>query len=105
MSDIKRKLISFILDSDSEPEPGARPELGPQQIYVLDRGWVYVGQGEKTGDLWRIRNARNIRVWGTTKGLGELVDGPTDKTKLDAVGEILVPDRAVISIILCNRAW
>ncbi len=68
-------------------------------IVVLDRGFVYVGQVTVDGDWCLIENARNIRVWGTTKGLGELVNGPTASTKLDTVGNVRAPLRAVISII------
>lgn len=72
---------------------------GDIKIVVADRGFVYVGNCEIGADFVVMRNARNIRVWGTTKGLGELVNGPTASTKLDKVGTVRVPNRAVISII------
>jgi len=69
-------------------------------VVVLDRGFVYVGNVECDSDWCVISDARNIRVWGTTKGLGELVlDGPTEKTKLDSIGTVRAPMRAVISVI------
>ena len=69
-------------------------------IVVLDRGFVYVGDVEADDNYCTITNAQNIRYWGTTKGLGELVQGgPTEKTKLDMVGTVRAPMRAVISII------
>lgn len=68
-------------------------------IVVLDRGFVYVGNVTVDGDWCLIANAQNIRVWGTTNGLGELVNGPTPKTVLDRVGNVRAPMRAVISII------
>ena len=68
-------------------------------IVVLDRGFVYIGDVTVDGDWCLIANAKNIRVWGTTNGLGELVDGPTKNTKLDVVGNVRAPLRAVISII------
>jgi len=69
-------------------------------VVVIDRGFVYVGNVECDDDWCVISDAQNIRKWGTTKGLGELVqDGPTDKTKLDTVGTVRVPMRAVISVI------
>jgi hypothetical protein len=40
------------------------------RIVVLDRGFVYVGDVEQKADTLRISNARNIRAWGTTAGLG-----------------------------------
>lgn len=72
---------------------------GEIKIVVADRGFVYVGIAEIKDDFVTLRMAKNIRVWGTTKGLGELVSGPTVSTKLDKVGTIRIPTRAVISII------
>jgi hypothetical protein len=47
-----------------------------------------------------------LRVWGTTKGLGELVNGPLSGTKLDKVGILRIPNRAIISIIdVEQKAW
>lgn len=72
---------------------------GDIKIVVLDRGFVYVGRVQIENDFVIISNARNLRVWGTTKGLGELVTGPLSGTKLDAVGIVKAPMRALISII------
>lgn len=69
------------------------------KIVVLDRGFVYVGAVTIDGDFVKIKKAHNIRVWGTTKGLGELVSGPTSSTKLDKVGTVNAPLRALISVI------
>ncbi len=69
-------------------------------IVVLDRGFVYVGDTTHDGEWCIITNARNIRYWGTTKGLGELaLNGPLPNTKLDPVGTVRAPARAVISLI------
>ena len=58
--------------------------IGPTQIIVADRGWVFVGTVEDHPDgSVTITNCRNIRRWGTTKGLGELQDGPTANTTYD----------------------
>ena len=74
---------------------------GPIKIAVLDRGFVYVGHVtiNDDGQMLVINHAKNIRSWGTTKGLGELVIGPTPSTKLDNVGTVRVPFRALISLI------
>ena len=74
---------------------------GPIKIAVLDRGFVYIGHIAipDDGQMLVITHAKNIRVWGTTKGLGELVSGPTPSTKLDNVGTVRVPFRALISLI------
>jgi hypothetical protein len=73
-----------------------------QHIVVMDRGFVYVGNVTIDDEWVRIANARNIRVWGTAKGLGELRNGPTKDTKLDACGEVLAPRKALISLIPCS---
>jgi hypothetical protein len=72
---------------------------GEVKLVVLDRGFVYVGRASQEGDYLVIRNAKNIRYWGTSKGLGELVNGPLSGTKMDVVGTVRAPLRAVISII------
>ncbi len=78
---------------------------GPVKIVVLDRGFVYVGRPEQEDDFLVIKNAKNVRVWGTTKGLGELaMEGPKSGTRLDAVGTVRAPMRAVISIIDSDAA-
>src|SRR3990167_6610362 len=74
-------------------------------IVVLDRGFVYVGQTEITDDWFVITGARNIRYWGTKEGLGELaLKGPQKETKLDQVGVVRAPMRAVISVIDTSEA-
>ena len=69
------------------------------KIVILDRGFVYVGVTTIDGEFIVIERAHNIRVWGTTKGLGELVAGPTSSTKMDKVGTVRAPLRALISMI------
>lgn len=72
---------------------------GDIKIVVLDRGFVYVGRVNVEGDWVNISSAQNIRIWGTTKGLGELRSGPLSGTKLDNVGNVKAPLSALISII------
>jgi hypothetical protein len=76
-----------------------------KQIVVLDRGFVYVGDVSITKDFVVIKNAKNIRYWGTSKGLGELVNGPLSGTKVDEVGTVHAPLRAVISLIDVGGTW
>jgi hypothetical protein len=69
-------------------------------IIVADRGFVYVGDCRVDEQFAIVTNARNVRYWGTERGLGQLaLEGPTDKTKLDTVGTVRIPARAIISII------
>lgn len=78
-------------------------ESGTTQIIVADKGFVFVGQVLDNDDgTVIINNARNIRQWGTTKGLGELVNGPTSKTVHDDWG--IVVTKPIIRIKV-NKGW
>ena len=80
--------------------PAASPEIGPTQIVVADKGFVFVGNVEDhTDGSVTIRNCRNIRYWGTTKGLGELVVGPTTKTIVDAYGTVKLTPILRIAVV------
>jgi len=74
--------------------------LSGTAIVVLDRGFVYVGEVDVDKEWCIINNARNIRIWGTSNGLGQLaLEGPNDKTKLDNVGVVRAPIKSLIHII------
>ena len=77
------------------------------KIAVLQRGWVYIGRFEMSGDMCKLHNAYCIRVWGTTDGLPELADGPTEKTILDKCnGVVEFHAFTIINTITVNEeAW
>lgn len=56
---------------------------GEIRIVVLDRGFVFVGRVTQTETEMYIDDARCIRKWGTTEGLGQLSQGPLVETVLD----------------------
>ena len=73
-------------------------------IAVLDKGFVYVGDVMPIDGGYCITGTRNIRVWGTTSGLGELaLGGPTSSTVLDDVGTLYVPTHACITLISTDK--
>ena len=100
------KTETLMIDETKYIRADLVPETkGDIKIVVVDRGFVYVGHiDESDPNFVRLTGAYNIRVWGTTNGLGELVQGPTSSTKLDKVGSIRIPERAVISIIDVEQA-
>lgn len=83
-------------------------EVGPKapsaiRILVLQRGWVIVGRlHDDGGDELVITDASVVRTWGTTKGLGELANGPTSNTVLDPAGTCRVHRLAVVLSIDCD---
>lgn len=74
-----------------------------RSIFVVDGGFVFrVESAERQGDMWITKGADVIRVWGTTKGLGEIaLNGPTAKTVLDPCGDVFIPVRQVRFICPC----
>lgn len=76
------------------------------KIAILQRGWVAIGRFAQDGDKFTLTDASTIRYWGTTKGLGELVNGPTDKTKLDKAGTMTFERLTVVALMDAeDKAW
>jgi hypothetical protein len=89
-------------DAEYVRKDAAQPvrDIGNVRIIVADRGWVFVGNCTDQADgSVVIRNTRNIRRWGTTKGLGELITGPTKNTVVDAYGEVQCTPIVQINVI------
>lgn len=60
----------------------------PIRIFVLDRGFVFVGRMPDVSGcgMWiTAKCCRCIRVWGTSQGLSELINGPLANTRMDDV--------------------
>lgn len=101
---MKTEILELILTkllTAEEPTSSSAIPVG-QHIVVLDRGFVYVGETSEEKGWLKISKARNIRVWGTKNGLGELRNGPLKDTVLDECETVLVPQRAIISLIPCR---
>lgn len=77
-------------------------------VCVDNRGLTFVGKCDlsKGEDLITIRDARCIVYWGTTKHIGELVGGPTDKTRLGFQHDVIVGRKNIVFAYDCNEeAW
>ena len=84
-------------------------------IFVCDRGHVLFGElagttQTPTGLEWRIENGACITRWGTgglhkNAGLGLLQRaGPTDKTRLDAEGPVLLHEAQCVKRLPVHRS-
>ena len=103
MNTAQIQALATLIGVESKPQP--IPDMHPisgVNIVAADRGFVWVGDCERSGDCLLIRNTRNIRKWGTTRGIGELVNGPTEETVTDNQGEVVIPWHAVIHITKCK---
>jgi len=75
-----------------------------KKICVLQRGWVMVGDFKRDGSDCTLTNASVVRIWGTTKGLGEIaLNGPTKDTKLDPCGTARFDYLTTIAVLDCNE--
>lgn len=71
------------------PKGSDEPRNSNIKIVILQRGWVFIGRYSEDGDNCHLDNAYVIRIWGTTKGLGQLaLEGKASGTKLDKAGSV-----------------
>ena len=85
-----------------------KPSGADVRIVILQRGWVMVGYYSREGDNCKLHKASVIRIWGTTKGLGEIAaGGPTKATQLDPTNGLVEFHRLTeIANITCQElAW
>jgi hypothetical protein len=82
-------------------------ELG-KNLVILQRGWIFGGDLFKNGSEYTLKNAFNVRRWGTTNGLGELAEkGKLKDTILDKVSDVTFHELTVIAILKCaqDKTW
>lgn len=97
-------VLAELIPSD-HPRHSEGVDLG-WRIVVIDRGWVVVGKVTDFGSNMIVHHCRCLRTWGTSRGLGELISGPTSETKHDEMGIVDVPMRAVIfTMPVAEDAW
>lgn len=90
-----------------EYAPIKKDTLGVR-IVILQRGWVMVGRYERDGNDCKLHNAQVIRIWGTTRGLGEIaLNGPTGETVLDPCNGVVEFHRLteIANIACCEGQW
>ena len=73
-------------------------------IVVVDSGFVFCGDCIQDPDTLVITNVKQLRQWGTSRGLGELVNGPTPKTVMDPIPSVIIPRSRVIFTIPVNES-
>ncbi len=101
------KINEIVIDGTTYVPKGSEVKeyTGDIKIVVLQRGWVFIGRFERDGNNCKLHNAYNIRQWGTTKGLPELVNGATSKTVLDKCEGVVEFDwLTTVCVITANQA-
>ena len=75
------------------------------RIVVVVGGFVFIREYVEDELYIHLSSASYIRVWGTTKGLGELVNKPTPDTVLDSCGLVATPMSQMLFNIKCASSW
>jgi hypothetical protein len=78
-------------------------------IVVATYGWVFVGDLDeasgRAANQVKLIGASNIMKWGTQSGLGQLaLKGPTQDTRLGAIGVVTIPTTSIIAIMECDES-
>jgi len=103
LDDLTIKEIKDLKALLSRPsKPITEKELGVH-IAILQRGWIFVGYLYKKGHEYTLKKAQCVRIWGTTKGLGEIaLNGPTSATRLDASGDVKFHELVSVGLMKCE---
>ena len=74
-----------------------------KNIVILQRGWIIIGNLTKKDEEFTLTDGNVIRIWGTTKGLGEIAkEGKKKDTVLDPIPETKFHELTVIAILKCE---
>lgn len=105
MQGVIEKAVERVLLGESVEKAVSEHDFGSiHKLVVCQRGFVYAGDVSRQGDYLVIRNAVNVRRWGTNRGLGELAaKGNQSETKADDAGTVRVHQLAVVALIDCTE--
>ena len=103
----KKSLMNKLISEEGGDESCVLGNGSDIKIVILQRGWIFVGKYKQEGMKCILTSAKNVRTWGTKKGLGELAEGgPTSATKLDDVNDVTFHLMTSIAVIDCDdKNW
>ena len=96
------RFLAIVVEGESKTEP--MKNLG-KQIVVIDNGFVHLGDCSVSDGLLSIDDCKNVRVWGTKNGIGQLATGPTKDTVADDCGSVIVPINRVVFFVRVVGGW
>jgi hypothetical protein len=81
-------------------------EFETPTLVVGSNGHVWIAKSAIFDGVWlHMSTARIVRVWGTTQGLNQLVNGPLADTVLDAPADVVsLFHSALIAVIPASTA-
>lgn len=84
----------------------ARPLENKRVVLVVDRGWIFAGDQERTSDGYvRLRNALHVFRWSEI-GFAKMLENPkSEKVDLRPCADVEVPEDAVVFRVPVSEAW
>jgi hypothetical protein len=96
------KILNLCKQDELDPITHNGDEI---RIVILQRGWVIIGKYYQIGSHCWIDTGYVIRIWGTTKGLGELAtEGKKENTTLDAIPKTEFHELTIVASIICDKS-
>ncbi len=90
--------VKYVSEADYKAKKVGSSIPGKMQIVILQRGWVVIGDYSVKNGECLLTDAAIIRIWGTTKGLGEIAEkGPTSTSKIDRCPDLRFHPMTVIA--------
>ena len=91
------------MNTDTTNTAASSPELPDFALVVLTGGFVYAGKPRINEGYRYLSDAKCVRRWGTSRGLGQLAsEGIQPDTVLDTCPDLLVPLHAMIHLMSCK---
>ena len=80
----------------------AKPVVGNRHVVVVDRGWIFAGDLERTEGRLKLTRALHVFKWGSI-GFAKMVE--TAKADLRPIADVDIPADSEIFAIPVNESW
>ena len=80
----------------------AKPVVGNRHVVVVDRGWIFAGDLERTEGRLKLTRALHVFKWDSI-GFAKMVE--TAKADLRPIADVDIPADSEIFAIPVNESW
>jgi len=82
-----------------------KKQNGTRAIVVVDRGWIFAGDVERTNGRIRLTNAVHVFKWESIGFAGMIADPKKAKADLRPVADVDIPSGAEIFCVPVPDGW
>lgn len=91
--------IVYSRNTPTQPKPGKRA------IVVVDRGWIFAGDVERSGGRIKLTRAIHVFRWESMGFAAMIVQGKGPKVDLRAVADVDLPEASEIFCVPVGDSW